>query len=74
MYRLTARRFKRRLLKGWDRDRQLKTTIVAFLNDQIEETGSLKSVYPRGITEKWLSSKNRNGIKQAARGEVHAKG
>jgi hypothetical protein len=75
LYRLASRRFGKRLLKtkDWHRDRQFRTTIVDFLNAQIEGADSLKTVYPHGITGKWLSrSNNRNGIEKAARGEAHA--
>lgn len=77
LYRLAAQRFGKRLLKtsDWRSNRQFKTAIVDFLNSQIKGTDSLKSVYPRGITGKWLSwSKNRDGIEKTARGVDNAKG
>lgn len=76
LYRLTAQRFASRIAKtrGWSQDQKLRTAIVEFLNDRIQGNESLMSVYPHGVTGKWLSwAKNRSGIETALKGKSDAK-
>lgn len=77
LYRLVARRFRKRISKcrDWHRDAKLRAEIVDFLNEQLGENVSLLRVYRRWLTGKWLSwSKNRDGIERAVRGKVHVEG
>jgi hypothetical protein len=76
LYRLAAQRFGRRIAKrpGWSRDAQFKAEIVDYLNAR-GGSARLKSVYPGGITPKWVAwAKNRRGIEKAMKGTIHAKG
>jgi hypothetical protein len=68
LYGLVDKRFGSRIANrpGWNRDAKLRREIIAFLNEQIGKSEGLRSVYPRGITGKWLSwDKNRRGIQSA---------
>lgn len=72
---LAAKRFGKSIAKNpaWHRSPAMRVGIVGFLNEQIERSESLRGVYPRGVTGKWLAwSKNRIGIENAAKGRVHA--
>jgi hypothetical protein len=73
---LAAKRFGKRITKDpdWYRNPAVRTGIVSFLNKQIEGSTSMRAVYPRGVTGKWLSwSKNRVSIEKIAKGKIHAK-
>lgn len=54
---LAATRFRPRIRKAkdWPWNPKLRASIIEFLSQQIESRDSLHSVYPRGITGKWLS-------------------
>ena len=57
--RYAAERFAKQLANktAWHKDEALKIKIVEFLNAHIESTGgALQSLYPNGITTKWLQS------------------
>ena len=67
LHALVATRFKKRILanQNWHRDQTIRSVIISFLNKQISGTGGLQSVYPRGLTSKWLSwDKNRTSIER----------
>ena len=71
LYGLVAARFGKRIVKNpeWRRDRKLREGIINFLNGRIRASNRLASVYPHGITGKWLSwSKNQIGLEKATRG------
>ncbi|MGA2148179.1 MAG: hypothetical protein ABSH49_24790 [Bryobacteraceae bacterium] len=75
LYSLVARRFGRKTSRyvNWHQDPKFRSEIVDFLNKQIMRTDSLRRVYRRPLTGKWLSwSKNRDGIENAAKGVIRA--
>jgi hypothetical protein len=75
LYRQVARRFGKRIAKlpDWHRDPKLRAEIIEFVNERTTEVDSLRTVYRRPLTGKWLSwSKNRGGIESAVKGKVHA--
>jgi hypothetical protein len=77
LYRLAARRFRSRLVKGpsWQDDPTFRTKLIDFLNSRIKASDNLNTAYPHGITSKWLSwAKNRDAIEEAAKGTSNAKG
>ena len=53
----------------WHTQKALKNAIASFLNAKIERSESLRAVYKRGITGKWVArSENWNGIETALKG------
>jgi hypothetical protein len=75
LYRRAAKQFGKRIAKepNWYRDPKVRTEVIDFLNQQINNSDSLLTVYRRWLTGKWLSwSKNRDGIERAAKGKIHA--
>jgi hypothetical protein len=75
LYRLAAQRFGRRIAKrpGWSRDAHFKAEIAEYLSACAESRARLKSVYPCGITAKWIAwAKNQRGIARAMKGMSHA--
>jgi len=76
LYQRAAERFSRQLAKtrDWHESAELKSKIVEHLNARIGRDTTLKSVYPRGITSKWLGwRKNQLGIENARKEGANAK-
>lgn len=77
LWSLAGKRFARRIARTpeWQKDRKLKESIVAFLQERIDQTPKLKTQYPLGITLKWLGwTKNQTPIETEARkADEHAK-
>jgi len=75
VYRLVAKRFRKQVAKSvaWHQDQKLRARIIRFINARIADGDTLRRVYRHSLTGKWLSrSKNRIGIEEIVKGEIHA--
>ncbi len=67
LYKVAAARFSKQITRcpDWYKDSGVVSEIIGQLNREIEKRATLKSLYPNGLTQKWLSwQKNREGIMQ----------
>ena len=71
LHKFVARKFAKQIRSapGWQKQKELKGRIAAYLNAKIERSESLRAVYKRGITGKWVArAENWNEIDTILKG------